>query len=537
MTLLGQLPAQMPGRLSGWLQGRSAWWWLLLTAAWFAATAWARPLMLPDEGRYVGVAWEMLRSGDWLTPTLDGLPFFHKPPLFYWITAAAMAVLGPNEWAGRAAPILGASSGAFALFLFVRRWYDERTARTALLVLSTQPFFFVGAQYANLDMLVAGCIGVTILLLAHAALGAMNQGGMRRGVLAAAYGCAGLGVLAKGLIGVVLPALVMLCWLLALRRWRLIFSLLWWPGVLLLLVVAAPWFIAMQMRYPAFLDYFFVVQHFKRFTEGGFNNAQPFWFYPAVLALLCLPWFVWLYPAFKRSYLGDPRLGPVRMLMWLWLLVVVIFFSLPQSKLVGYVLPAVPPMSLLIADGALGLAVASRWRQRGWQISAAVAVLICVGVVLGLSLHRVQSTKPLALALRLQQSPGDPVVFVNSYFYDIPFYARLRDPVAVVDTWHDPEIAQRDNWRKELADAAGFATPEAAAVLLTPDRLTQRLCQSTITWLVSTRTAAAGLPFLAEAREIAGTEHDALWRVDHSLPAMATALGCPGTPNAGSTSK
>src|SRR5258706_548926 len=126
----------------------------VLVFAWLGMTAWARPLLLPDEGRYVGVAWEMLRSGDWLTPTLNGLPFFHKPPLFYWLTAASMSVLGPNEWAARLAPMLGAWLGAFALYLFGRRWWDERSARLALLLLLVQPLFDIGGQFANMDMLV-----------------------------------------------------------------------------------------------------------------------------------------------------------------------------------------------------------------------------------------------------------------------------------------------------------------------------------------------------------------------------------------------
>ena len=141
-----------------------------LMLAWLAATAWARPLMLPDEGRYVGVAWEMVRSGDWLTPTLNGLPFFHKPPLFYWITAGAMSLFGLNEWAARAAPILGAWLGAFSLYVFARRWRGDQVARLTLLALLVQPLFYIGGQFANLDMLVAGCISATIVLLAHAAL-------------------------------------------------------------------------------------------------------------------------------------------------------------------------------------------------------------------------------------------------------------------------------------------------------------------------------------------------------------------------------
>ena len=91
---------------------------LLLAALWLAATLWMRPLALPDEGRYGGVPWEMLRSGNWLVPTLDGLPYFHKPPLFYWISAAAMSLFGTTEWAARVAPFLGGVAACAALYGF-----------------------------------------------------------------------------------------------------------------------------------------------------------------------------------------------------------------------------------------------------------------------------------------------------------------------------------------------------------------------------------------------------------------------------------
>jgi len=112
--------ALAPGRLR--LAGTGEVWRVAaLLGLWLAATAWLRPLTLPDEGRYVGVAWEMLRSGDWLTPTLNGLPFFHKPPLFYWLTAGSMALFGAHEAAARVAPWLGAWGGGLALYLFLRR--------------------------------------------------------------------------------------------------------------------------------------------------------------------------------------------------------------------------------------------------------------------------------------------------------------------------------------------------------------------------------------------------------------------------------
>jgi len=286
----------------------------MLILAWFAATAWARPLMLPDEGRYVGIALEMMMSGSWLTPMLDGLPFFHKPPLFYWLTGGALSVFGVNEWAARFASILGATVGAFTLYFYAVHQVSRRFAKLVLLVLLTQPLFFSGAQFANLDMLVAGCISATILLAALAADRA-DRGLPFRRPLALAYLLAAAGVLAKGLIGAVLPGLVIVIWLIVMRRFGALRAMLWWPGFFLFGIVVAPWFIAMQMQFPDFFDYFFVVQHFRRFAQGGFNNVQPFWFYPVLLIVFTLPWFAWLYRSAGRAYWRNAEHRPERMLM------------------------------------------------------------------------------------------------------------------------------------------------------------------------------------------------------------------------------
>ena len=338
---------------------------LAIIALWLAAAAWMRPLMHPDEGRYATVAYEMLRSGDWLTPTLNGMPFFHKPPLFYWLTGAALAVFGPNEFAARMASLIGASMGAWALYLFTRHWCGQALARRSVLVLLVLPMFFAAAQFANLDMLVAGCITATILALAHAAL-CFEQGLAYRRVLWLAYVLAGLGVLAKGLIGFVLPAMVIGLWLLLRWRWRTLWALLSVPGVVLMLVVTAPWFVAMQLRFDGFLHYFFVVQHFQRFAATGFNNVQPWWFYPAVLVLCSFPLVLWLRGTCVRGYFThQDTQGALRMLMGLTVLCVLLFFSLPKSKLLGYILPAVPALAWWIADASTrtqeSLARTRRW--------------------------------------------------------------------------------------------------------------------------------------------------------------------------------
>ena len=524
-------------------------WIALLIFVWLAAAAWARPLMLPDEGRYVGVAWEMLRSGDWLTPTLNGLPFFHKPPLFYWITAASMWVFGPSAIAARAAPLLGAGLGAMTTYLFVRRWVDERAARLTLVALLVQPLFYLGGQFANLDMLVAGCITATIVLFAHAALGADLHRPVR-GTLVAAYSMAAIGVLAKGLIGAVIPALVIGAWLILRRRWRVIAVLVWAPGVLIFLAIAAPWFVAMQWRFDGFLDYFFVVQHFKRFAAGGFNNAQPFWFYPAVLLVLSLPWLPWLWRTLRRGLArggagdksgdgaggsaGDATRDAVRLLAVVWAAAVVGFFSLPQSKLVGYILPAVPPLAFLMAESLSKPVTSSRHTLRLWGASAAVSAAVGLGVVSALAIHPLRTSRGLATALAAQRDPRDAVLLLDNYYYDVPFYAGLRSPVDVVDDWAHQDVRLRDNWRKELVDAATFAPAPAASRLVVAQALPATLCAARVSWLIGAKTAAADHPVLALARVAFTGRELMLWRLDTAEPRVAMALRCPGTPSAGS---
>lgn len=489
---------------------------------WLAALAGTRPMMLPDEGRYVGVAWEMLRSGDWLTPTLDGLPYFHKPPLFYWITAASMSIFGSGDMAGRAAPILGAWVGAAAAYLFARRWWGEREARLALLVLMAQPLYFVGGQFANLDMLVAGCITASVLALAHAAL-RFEAAQPQRGWLLVGYAAAALGMLAKGLIGVVLPALVVGTWLIVGRRWRTLGHLLSLPGVLIFLAVAAPWFWLMQIRYPDFLHYLFVVHHFQRYASGGFNNAQPIWFYPALLLAFTLPWWPWLANVWRALLARDARHRDTRVLLIVSVVVVVLFFSLPQSKLVGYILSALPPLAMLAAeDFAASARQAGTGWVRWWRAALVAGTLVSLGVIVTLSLHPIHSTRELALLLGQQRQPAEPVFMIGEYYFDLPRYARLAQPVAIVERWDRVAASNDDNWRKELSDAATFAPERAVNTLIHPDAFRDALCRAGPSWIVAPDALRDRHPALADASPVATVRGTTLWRVDPK----ARADGC-----------
>ncbi|WP_294376155.1 glycosyltransferase family 39 protein [Pseudacidovorax sp.] len=519
-------------------RGTSSWWkghaaFLLMVGVWLAWTAGLRPLTAPDEGRYAGVARAMLASGDWLVPRLNGLPFFHKPPLFYWLGAGAMQLFGVHEWAARLPSVLGAWLAAASLYTFLRRHADLRLARGATLALCTSPFFFVGAQFANLDMLVAGCITATIACAADALL-CLDEERPWRAALALAFASAGLGLLAKGLIGVVLPGGVIVLWALLTRRTRVALRMaVWWPGWLLMALVAGPWFVAMQLRYPEFFDYFVITQHFRRFAASGFNNEHPFWFYAPVVLGLCLPWTAWLLlwwrkaaPAPSRGAQGLP------LLMLVWMGVVVVFFSLPRSKLVGYVLPALPPLAALVALGLERALAGSPRRAKVLGATGALAALLCVGGVAAAGHYGTPPDARLQLPAGESVQPGDRVVMLDHYFYELPFYWQLPGPVTVASDWR-PAVAQAsDNWRKELADAGAFEPATRATWLQGVDAQPARICAPGRTWVIGPSNAQLVAPWVLGMQLVTFNTEIAVWRHDGRAGEGPDCLSGHGTPGA-----
>jgi len=194
----------------------------------------------------------------------------------------SLSLFGAHELPARAASLVASLFAAVGLYWFVRRYRDSQLATLSIVILVTQPIFYAGSQFANLDMLVASLITLTILAGADAIL-RLEEKLPYRAVLAISYVFAALGILAKGLIGIVLPGGVLLLWLLWRRAWRSLPAIFWLPGTLLLLLIALPWFFFalpwffwMQHSYPGFFDYFVVYHHFRRFSETGFNNQMAF---------------------------------------------------------------------------------------------------------------------------------------------------------------------------------------------------------------------------------------------------------------------
>ena len=202
-----------------------------------------------------------------------------------------------------------------------------------------------------------------------------------------------------------------------------------------------------------------------------------------VLAVLALPWSAWLVGAVRPDREADATGRAIRQLLWAWLIAVTAFFSLPESKLVGYILPASWPVALLVAQ---------RFGAGGWPRTARLARLCasavlgaaaCVGLISASTVLPRRSAREIGLALRGVVAEGDRVVLLHAYNFDLSFYARLREPVIVVEDWQGPE-ARRDNWRKELADAGRFDPVRSRALQLTPAQWPSAVCDGRTTWVI-----------------------------------------------------
>lgn len=449
--------------------------WLALAALWLLLLLMAtlRPLAVPDEGRYGEIGRWMLQSGDWLTPRLNGLPFFHKPPYLYWLEALSLATFGVNALALRLIPALHVGLMLVALYLAARRIATEQMARRAALMLGTSLAFLVGGQYVNHDMLVASWIGVAIWCFAFAFM----AGDKPDATLARLGFAAGaLGMLSKGLIGIALPGLVLLIWLLWSRQLRKMLYLPWLSGLALFTLIALPWFVIAQQKYPQLFDYMFIGQQFRRYTAASYNNPQPWWFYLLSIVLLLFPWVFFALNQVRRQLGAAPgTAAPVARewwgLCWIWALAITAFFSIPNSKLIGYVLPVMPALALL---AALGWERTMARRARSGGVFAGLCLLnIGIALVLVLKVGDVTRNgraQDIAQALACAARPTDTVYVSDAFPYDLPFYAQTAKPMVVLENW--PLLRQQagDGWQRELFEGADFDA-QAARVLQSTEAL------------------------------------------------------------------
>lgn len=342
------------------------------------------PLLEPDEGRYTEIPREMIARGDYVLPHLNGVLYFEKPPLYYWLNVLSIKVFGLNPFASRFWSAALGLAGVLVTACLARRVAGTKTARLALLVLATSPLYLAISRIAIIDMTLTFFFTVTLacFFLAQSA---------KRGTLEARllwYGTfvgAALAVLAKGLIGIVLPGAIIGLYILLAGEWAVLLSVPWVTGILLFLAVAVPWHWLAAARNGDFLWFYFVREHFLRYLTPIADRREPFWFFGPVLVWGLLPWTAFLPGAFvqfwKTGRAGRwPILKPgLEAYLWIWAAVIFLFFSASQSKLIPYIVPAMAPLAILAAM-ELDRLLSGAGLDRRWTAALATVCLTFTGL-------------------------------------------------------------------------------------------------------------------------------------------------------------
>ena len=304
-----------------------------------------------DEPRYAQVAREMFARCDWVTPRLGGQPWLEKPVLYYWQAMLAYGIFGVSDWAARLPSAVDASLMVAAVYLFLRRLRPGFQLDGSLLTASAAGVIGF-ARAASPDMPLAAMF--TIALLAWFA---WYESGNRR-CLALSYAVVGLACLAKGPVAPFLAAVIIAVFGLAKGDYRLFRRTLWAPGVLLFCAVTLPWYIAVQMRNPGFFRIFILEHNLARFAADLYHHQEPFWYYLPVALLGLIPWTTFVVAAATENigaWWGEGREffrseDALNAFLVIWLIVPVVFFSISASKLPGYIVPALPAGTLLLAE-------------------------------------------------------------------------------------------------------------------------------------------------------------------------------------------
>jgi 4-amino-4-deoxy-L-arabinose transferase-like glycosyltransferase len=337
-------------------------WLIPLLFLLFGAGIGMRPFITPDEGRYAEIPREMVESGDYVTPHLNYIKYFEKPPLSYWLEAGAIKAFGFSEFSLRIIPAFTALLTCLMVYVAGRKLYGRHTGLLACFILATSALYFGMSRYISTDMPLTAWVTFTLLLFI---LGECEKSPCKqRYYFWGMYVFTALAVLTKGLIGIVFPGMIVFIWLCITGRWGRLKNYCVPSGILLFLIIAAPWHILVQLKNPEFFHFYFIEQHFLRYLTDYAGREQPFWFFSTVTLVGFFPWVCFLIAGVGHclkklrsctaaklllNFFSYMKAYPHTGFLILWPVTLFIFYSLSKSLLLSYALPLMPPLAILLA--------------------------------------------------------------------------------------------------------------------------------------------------------------------------------------------
>ncbi len=473
------------------------------------------PFLGPDEPRYAQVAREMFLRGDLITPTLGGHTWFEKPALLYWMMIGNFKMFGVTEWSARLGPALSGLLTIAAVWCVGRR--AERVASASdisglgfwsALVTATSLGIIVFSRGASFDILITMTTTGALSFFVLQELAETQR--VRTALLGGFYALVGMSLLAKGLVGIVIPFGVLIFYYLFRREWpdRHVWLSLFW-GAPVALAVSAIWYGPVIARHGwLFIDQFFIQHHFARYISNKYHHPQPVYFYLLIIVPLTLPWTAFLIEGIARirsSHLRDvDGLSKLRVFSLAWLVLPILFFSFSGSKLPGYILPVLPAASLLAGERISRLNAASAIRS--WSLRATGIICLILGALApvfavrtsGLSMRcAILVSLPLFLAgiitIGWAQLPSTSIVLVacatlaavvtllNCGAYDLARGESVRDLLLLADDYgyaQAPVFARRGDDRTAEFYASGRVVYGADGEVTTLDAAPEMLAEA-----------------------------------------------------------
>ncbi|MBV8360070.1 MAG: glycosyltransferase family 39 protein [Deltaproteobacteria bacterium] len=400
------------------------------------------PLWEPDEGRYAEIAREMAVDHDYVTPRNNFVRYFEKPPLVYWVTAASLKVFGHNEFAVRLQAAI-ASIGQVAITgALAERMFGANTGPLAALALGLSPLFFAFARFATPDPALAFFLTAAMACFYNGAQSSEFPGRLDGRWMLAAAAMLALGTLAKGPVALVLGGAIATFWLVWENRIRDIWKISWLKCIALYLALTVPWFIVVAWRNPGFLHFFIIHEHFERYVASTEHGWGP-WFYIPITIAGTWPWFYFAPLALTSSGMpfipslwpfgrGSPTVKSggidcenertcvsLRFLL-IWFAVVLVFFSIPRSKLGEYILPGLPPIGILAGRGLVQIGKIPVVQRRNLlmifaAINAAAAITITAAIMVapGHGLNHILAGDMIIAAIALLTGGMAPLLFAR----------------------------------------------------------------------------------------------------------------------------
>ena len=350
---------------------------LIYALLWFGTLSY-RHLIPSDEGRYAEIAREMLVTGDWVTPRYNGYKYFEKPPLQVWATAAAFQVFGIGDWQARLWTALTGFLTILAIGFTGARIYNARAGWLAAAVLASSPMWVISGHFNSLDMglsafLVAALCSLLLAQTAHNKFSSRNW-------MWACWIFMALATLSKGVIGAAIPAMVFIAYSISTWDWKIWTRLRLLSGLILFLVITAPWFVLVAQRNPEFLEFFFIHEHLQRFTQDAHSRTGPIYYFIPLLLIGILPWVLQIPGAIAQAWQERRREFSSGWLLVCWFVVIFAFFSVSRSKLPGYIIPIFPALALLIGNRLDRLLGNTNSMAMPWKLQTlGFALLGCIG--------------------------------------------------------------------------------------------------------------------------------------------------------------